>query len=45
MSKSGVADHEVAHPHTGEDYQVDPIGSEESSLYDDDEKQLVSPLH
>jgi len=30
------------HPHlTGEDLQVDPNVSEESSLYDDDEKQLV----
>lgn len=45
MSKISVPDHEVVHPHTGEDFQVDPAGSEDSSFYDDDEKQLVSPLH
>jgi hypothetical protein len=27
--------------HTGEELQVDPDVSENSSLYDDDEKQLV----
>lgn len=32
--------------HTSEDYQVDPTDTENFSLYDDDEKQLVcSPLH
>jgi hypothetical protein len=39
-------DPELARRHTSEDYQVDPIAvdSEDSSLYDDDEKQLVVSL-
>ena len=37
---------ELSRRHTGEDLQVDPasLDSETSSLYDDDEKQLVTPL-
>ena len=36
---------ELSRKHTGEDLQVDPttVDSETSSLYDDDEKQLVTP--
>lgn len=36
---------ELSRKHTGEDLQVDPtsLDSETSSLYDDDEKQLVTP--
>jgi hypothetical protein len=37
---------ELARRHTGEAQQVDPtLDSENSSLYDDDEKQLVNPLN
>jgi hypothetical protein len=32
---------DMTHRHTGEELQVDPDVSENSSLYDDDEKQLV----